>query len=412
MIKRKVFWLIFVTSVIWGSKLPGVTIPYIGTLFPLRIITFSFPFFVLLKSKIPSSLILKKACFSFGIMLLSGILTLFWTINISSALTSLIVYMTSFLIVIICIYFTRNKEDILYITKAYTLNIILIGIIGIYESFTGNYIFNFTIYDHYTRTYNLIGLYRPLVQFYNINDLAAFMVLSVPICFIAFEYSKSRLIKRITIFLLCVLVGFLSASRAAILGICILIILIVFKKLRLKNFVLHIIVFLIVNLLMLSFILLYFEEIMLFIIKEGRFLIWFNTLLVSSDYYFMGVGPGNSYYANFYNQHMPVSVYAVHNYLLELFCEFGIIGAGIFYLWIANLILENRRNMKFATANYRYMLNMSLVFIVLFVVLNIGPSSMSGMYFVWLNFGVSAAIINLVKTMVVCSEISIGVPGD
>lgn len=397
---KRIFWICFVTCSIWGSRLPGITIPFIGTLYPLRIFILLSPFFILLNyyHKWASCYIKikKNTYYFFGVILLYGILTLFWTINISAAITSLIVYITSFLVVIICIYLIKDEKDIIFIAKAYTLNVILICVIGIYESFTGNYIFNYTVYEHYTRTFNIIGLYRPLVFFNNINNLATFIVVSIPICFIAFENSRFKSIKRLFIFTLCTTVVFLIGSRAAILGSCLFVILFLFNKLRLKKIVSYMALLLIIIFSLLLFVASpYFESFILSIKDEARILIWINTLKVSADYFFMGVGPGNSYYMNLLNQYEDISgVYAVHNYLLELLVEFGVVGASCFIMWIVNLILGIRRNIKCATMSIKYMLNMFFIFIVLFILLSICSASMSGMYFIWLNFGIGLVIIN------------------
>jgi len=396
---QKLFWLLFVTSVIWGTSLPGIQIPILGTFYPLRIMLLLIfvGAFLFRKRLISNTVPAKRTYILWLIILFYGFLTVFWSIDQFVAISSQIIYITAFLVIFTCIAFVKDKIKLIIISKSYLINVWIIGLLSIYESFSGNFLYESGV--RYLNTYNTLGFNTPVLFFYNINNLATFMAISLPICFIASEHMKLKWLNKLTIFLLCTFVVFLIDSRAALIAIFIFLLLYLLFQFEFKK----ILIYLFLSLLVVQ----YFSDVIfqseVWEITNSvdsdniRIRIWTNTLMAASDTYFIGFGPGNGPIANNMFQYVNTEdIFAIHNYFLEILMELGFVGFICFNLWLF-LMFWGLNKMRKRKSNNRYIYNLLLIFIFQYLILSICASSITEMYFIWLIFGLCVASLNFPK---------------
>jgi len=315
-----------------------------------------------------------------------GGMTSLFSINVQSTVTSMIVYITSVICMMIGRKNARENNSIQMMANAFYVNVLVIGIIAIYESLTGNYIN--PSYDYYLSTYNVLGLYRPKTVFYNTNNLTVFLLLSLPLCMYAAEKWKHSTLLKILILLLSVCGIVLTGSRTGVAGLFIFAALIVYYKIySLKRTVVS---FLGILALCFSAVMLLISVLfgdnhgILLVSQEDRIPIWKAAFQACKNYYFMGAGPGTSAFVK-------GSLGDPHNYFLEILLEFGAVGLGVFCGILKSTILPSIR-MK-DTPGLFYL----KTFLLLFLICSICPSSMQGYYYVWIIFGILAAQKDLLK---------------
>lgn len=277
------------------------------------------------KGQIVRSSIIKKSNVCWAIIIIWGVILSF--VNG--------IVLTNFKILMWCLSFVTLPMMISYysqdyrIYKFFRIAVILaclpIGLLGIYEGISGHYVHE-TIAS-YAYTKSALGFYRPNTIFYNVNDNAIFCL----ICSIlAFYVEGTPRFKRITRFV-CLLVFGLNIimvdSRGAELGLVLFLVIYFYRSVKgLKRFLL------IATIIPVFFIGVNSFDYQTFFDIEGRVVIWSMSLDSLADTSYFGVGPGmisSINEARFIN----AEVVAVHNFLLEMFCDFGIVGLCVIVYW-------------------------------------------------------------------------------
>lgn len=331
-----------------------------------------------------------------AIFLIAGLVTLAWTIDVTTASGVWIDFLFLFIIVIVILDFVRDEQDMRIALTIYTLCAVSIALLGIYENITGQY-FHLTHVSYAART-NILGFHNSNTFFYNTNDMSSFVVAAIPVAFMCGNsYKSSRLLKVLFGLLLSMSVIF-NASRGAVLG------LIVFVALSLiirRKSTVNILVLLLCTVFMLIF-----AEVLAstmlgqFFIEEGesgRFAIWINTLNNLKDSLFLGVGPGCASVSNSINQVFSTSIFAVHNYFLQMLTEFGVFGFVALMSWFIYLYIRIQRNRgKFQgqilrTSNYE----LSALFV--FLAISITSSDMTNRPWIYVWFAILFAITKVLS---------------
>ena len=205
----------------------------------------------------------------------------------------------------------------------------LIALSGIYEGLTG-------IYYHETDATYLfakteLGFYRPNTIFYNVNDNAIFATL----CLLLSSFYPEKLkeywvVQLFSLFLFGANIIMVNSRGAILSTVAFLALSIIYYKFK-RNAMLLIIMSIIISLPFFSMILQseFFDD-------GGRNAIWAMSVksLVSSS--FMGVGPGEIAEVNS-RLNVMKNVVAVHNFVLEIICDYGIIGALGMLVWFYHL---------------------------------------------------------------------------
>lgn len=393
---EKTFILLFVTAAVWGSSIPGISV-----FFPLRSLTLVFLVLMLYKA-----LFLKKnpAIFShspdknaglrnttvitFVIMLAVGFITLYWAYSKTAVIIDLVTWFTSFFCIFMSLTYMGRRELLLLSARVYVINFIAIGAIGIYESFTGDY-FNL-MYEHYLNYRNVFGTYMPSSIMLNINNFAIFIVLSLPVCFIATDGLPAKQLLDYLLMLLGEVIILLTGCNTALILSCVVFAMYVFFH-RKRGWTLVVAAVLVaVALTSLSVVANVFNEIAGFSVgDEPRFAIWDNALGVSARYNFMGVGPGNSAIVNLiYKTNLQSVSVNNHNYLLTVLEEFGVVGCAAFCFWLWRLYA-----VSFGSFRKRYdsINKYFIIFLVIYLPSTVCMSTMVGYYYPWLIFGMLMA---------------------
>ena len=400
----KLFILFFMTSAVWGSSIDGIRLPVIGSLFPLRIAVLLFAVIVLFKTYIEKQKIMiiqtsgnrmsrfkNTTLYCGAAMMITGLITIYWAYDTGVVFVDLVTWFTSFITLAMCLFYLKSFDDVLFASRIYTLNFIIIGGIGIYESFTGDYYK--MVYDFYSRQKNFLGLYMPASTMININNFAMFMVLSLPICFIATQRLKGKSLLDMLLLVFSGFVTVLTGCNTALIVLCLVIALYAFYN-RTKKVSWVLIAAIIITLLIFGSIIgNIFNEIINFSVKdEPRFAIWKNAIEVAWRYKFMGIGPGNGDIINGLYAENRMNATTVHNYLLTAFEEFGIIGGGFFIYWVLKLIYNAFA--VYIETKHAWLKN-ALIFAIIFLPSTLCMSTMVGYYFVWAEFGILVALCDV-----------------
>ena len=330
---------------------------------------------------------ITKGCWL--LFLLSGMFTLLWTRDVETAMYSLIDFLVLYFIVITVLDYIQGKEELKLALLVYTLFSFLIAVMGIYENITGNH-FHMT-YESYSLGKNALGFYPSNTVFYNVNDMAAFIVTAMPINFICAENFKyPKVIKSISLMSLGMSIVF-SASRGALLALLIFIVfMLVVREKNIANVIL-LVIGLVVSGLIFIIVIDYLHSTFWgrFFLSEGgggRFDVWINTLNNAKDMIFMGVGPGCAAILNSVNQICETNLFAVHNYFIQIFAEFGMIGFLAISFWLMTLYCRIQKNREIKTTKICRISNYQLLALIMFLAISISPSDLTDKpwLYVWL----------------------------
>lgn len=314
---------------IYAWKIPSVEIPVYK---PICIVVFCIVVFYVFATKenrfIYSPLQVTYICW--GLVLTWGIILIPFTFQLGVNMDSITYIMAFIAMAGVFSYYSIIDGGIRRLLLCYIILSGAIGILGWYEAITGN-IINITPGSYYYKT-NFLGLHYPNTIFYNINDNAVFMTMSLFIAWLYTYQSKHRVWIRIVALIVYGGNIVLVDSRGALLA---MVAFFIIQTLETKNAkkILPLVLVLGVGLIAFSNVSLFAEG-----MKEtGRSLIWENTINNIKSSSFLGVGAGNIVYANRLSLISPVA--DVHNFFLELLADYGFIGFFSVILWYCILLV-------------------------------------------------------------------------
>jgi len=398
---NKLFIIFFITSAVWGTAIDGIPIPMLGTLFPLRIAVLLFGVILLFRTYVlkedivlyhgsprPTKILRNVTSATLIIMMICALMTLYWAYSSKRVIVDMIVWITSFMCIFMSLSFIKTKEDVILASRIFVINILIIGGIGIYESFTGDY-FDLS-YEYYLRQKNMFGLYKPASIMFNINNLSILLALSMPIAFIATTGMKGKLFWDFLLMAFAEFITVLTGCNTGLIILCVVLGMYLYMNRGKTSSLLLVIVVALIIIALGSMIGDIFSEIINFQAKnEPRFDIWRNSVAVAWRYKFMGVGPGNSLVVNdLYKVTKTAVVSLSHNYLLTVFEEFGIIAFGFFVWWLIRLIYSL---VDTYLKDKNDMIKYAIMFLIIFFPSSLCMSNMVGFYFYWAEIGIFMA---------------------
>lgn len=389
-LKFNYIWKTILFSIIFlllsfSSNLKGINLGFIE-LFPARIIVFGWLIYSIFSGKIREFSNLTSPMLIF---FLWGLLLTVINFNIQS-LTSLLVYMTSFITMLMYASFVNNEDDISCLCTAILLNLVIQALLGVRESFTGEYLY--VTYENYARQFNDFGLNMPKTAFFNVNNYAVYCILCLPfISMCKTTIFKTNIVSFLGYLLGCIAIIFTS-SRTGLLCIALYFLLYFYlniykrKNNELLKFFILITAFLLV--LIFSVYISQFIDLILpsgNVSEEDRLPIWRNYIAVCFNNFLIYGEPGRStaLLKNFVGNDIPP-----HCMFLEILVEYGIIGL-ICILYIIKTLKPNRKNNR--SIFYR---NVSSIFLCIFLICSICPSTMGGCYYLWAMFGIIYSLNN------------------
>lgn len=276
---------------------------------------------------------LKIAAYCWGIIFLWGCLLAlrrgFNSHHFDNLLWTVSVFLSCHVLSALMIF----KERRYWIYRFFIVVSLLIALSGVYEGLTGIFYHETDAVYLYQKT--ALGFYRPNTIFYNVNDNAIFATLCLILSSFypknpkrLFEYRVVRILSLVLFGANIIMVDSRGAELATVAFLALNFIFYRYKDNA--RFVL----------IMSGIIVLPFLSLILrseFLDDGGRWGIWVMSMRTLASTYFLGVGPGEIAWVNL-DQNVFADTYAVHNFILELFCDYGIIGFSALMVWLVYLI--------------------------------------------------------------------------
>mgnify|MGYP002422916626 CR=1 FL=1 len=340
-----------------------------------------------------------------------GMISLLWVKSVTDGLKYLsLLGMGMFFVFLIVMYF-QKLERLLAFYYIWMVMTVFLMIIGLYNHFTLHHLPSSTLYNgpQYKQHY-------PTSVFFNQNDFATFLSISFFFYAAFFKNVKNSYLKIAGLVLACcsVYLIFLTGSRASILGVIAGLLLYAFILLPrfLKKWVLVAAVCGFA-----AFAVLFAGKITnvvytLFLAPQtahdfseplpsnvARANLLKNAGHYVLDTYGFGVGVGNVPY---YLEHHAIfdtdQVVEVHNWLVEIMANFGVIMMlGYVTMYGYLMLLLYRFYKSRLTSRYKLLLEGLLAALISFLVSSISPSSMSNLYFHWVFLALVIATVNTLR---------------
>ncbi|WP_394186936.1 O-antigen ligase family protein [Metabacillus halosaccharovorans] len=402
--------LIFTISLgFFQSALFSVRIGPIS-LFPFRIlfiVLFIWFVFKLVTSKVNTSHLNGNVSIHLGFFIFwlgYSILSLIWVKSLSDAINYIFLLAVGVFIVYFTVLYLKNSFDYIYLFSAWILVLIIIIGIGLWNHFTLNHLSSSYIYSAPEHKRAI-----PTSVFYNQNDFASYLAISIYFLFAAFKYLKNYILKSICLLLIllsCYLM-YVTDSRASILAVVFGFLVLFFLYLPTKIKKLTIIATTLVGLFSS---ILFFNDILGFIggssssIQEDNSLnIRTNLLKNSVDFvtnsFGFGVGAGNAeYYMENLSIYPTQGVLNVHNWWIEILVNNGVL-VFVGYIILYLTILINLYSI-FKTVNNRLekmVCEALLGAFIAFIIASISPSSISNLNYHWILLAFAIGFIHVIK---------------
>lgn len=119
-----------------------------------------------------------------------GVFSIFWVENIYMWFRSNVILLILLLSILIFMNLIKKQEDILFYSKVWTYVVGFASLIGWLEIYTKKYYFTTSPY-----IYKYIVYKWPLFSFYNVNDYATYLVISIPIILIYLNFTDLKVQK-------------------------------------------------------------------------------------------------------------------------------------------------------------------------------------------------------------------------
>lgn len=331
---------------------------------------------------------LKATIFSWLTLAIWGAISFLWITKTGNEI-NYIIYNLIWVIASICLskYMKLDikKNKILFY---YCITATILSLMGLYTSITGHYFNDTHISYHYNL--NMFGLYKPNTIFYNINDNAVFMFSSIVILFLYTEEKKDNLMRIIGTVIFAsniILVDSRGIELALIIFFAIYFISTrsISAKKKMQIFIL-----------VFTLIIIFGNKIInLSIFKSGvsdsaRISIINMSLRSLKQTHYLGVGPGNISTVN--STLNKAETYDTHNFFLEIFCDYGIIGAIAIIVWYVVLLktaYKYRKNERNSSIILALLISMLCAFVV--------SSSVIGKSWIACFFGIVVSILNNIE---------------
>lgn len=337
-----------------------------------------------------------------------ALLSLLWAVDKNRAILNIIFLNTGILCVFLIVYYFKDINSMNRIFKIWLIAFIIMIGIGIWEILTGNHLPG----SKYSDLQNYYFRYLPVAVFYNTNDFATFISISLPIILIGI----SQIIKSLkwyvgaAVFIIAIYVLANTQSGANIVAV---ILEMSFWFLILQKGIsrIKIIVFaLLASLLIFSF----YSDIAQTALNKvtvqlntiptdlaegaNRKSLYLNGLHFAIESYGFGVGAGN---VEYYMENSPIyftHAIDMHNWFLEILVNYGIlvfIGYLFLYFGLLRSLYQIYRKTKFP--QYKLAAQGLLVSMVGFSVASLSSSSIISFIPQWLLFGCALALINIAR---------------
>jgi teichuronic acid biosynthesis protein TuaE len=340
-----------------------------------------------------------------------SVISLAWAPSKGDAIRDIIFLFMSVLLIFFFTYYIKNETDL---KKVYNIWLAVLGIliiIGFWEHLTGNHL-------SVSRNYNEIRSWRmfiPTGVFFNPNDYATFLALSIPFGIAIFRYCKRKCILLFSLLIVASSLYLLvtTGSRANIIGFVfefIFIFLFLMNINKKTKFIIFLVCFLALFVLfppgnyLQHFLNSIVEELISIgyqaSLMEGSVGIRVNLVKNGLNFLYktagFGVGAGNAeYYMANYSQYYTAGILNPHNWWLEILVNYGVVvffGYVLFYIGIIRNLWKIYQNNLLKVE--KMICEALLVSLVGFFFASISSSSIMAFKPQWLLFAFALSFIN------------------
>ena len=398
-------WTIFFIFVHMTASLPGITIPGIGSLYPLRLCLPFMVVFVLANERSYGKYRMQflDLCIMFAIMLVYALFSLLWAYDVVVGIKQLTNLLFCFMLAIVVMRNIRSRRDFenMIVINMYILFAVMF--LGIVESILDVHLFApewNKLYPNYP-----LKLAYPVVFYGNPNDMIFVLFLFMPFIMAVTKnrYTvqnggyKYGLFLRILYVLLYIILSYLASCRMGMLliPVAVYVNILLLKDKRPAMIVTTALLIGIVALLAID------AQNVLAIANKAmgpRLIIWANILKNAKYYYFMGTGIGNCYFPIEGIEYIENYISNPHNFFLEIFAEYGIIVFIMFMIWFINVIRSNCKTYKNCNdVRLKRIKKASLKFFLYFILTCVMCSSITALVQFWLVIAFILASIDLTE---------------
>ena len=323
-----------------GASLPIVNLPGIGTLYLFRIaVPFLFLWMIVRRKRFERSLRdLLQMMIAWSVW---GVFSLLWSFDRTNSIQGIFNICFCFVWVLWLASFVRTVNLYDNMLTAFVVFIVICTLLGIYEVFSGDYIF--AVQSGVESVITSIGKHYPVTVFYNPNDFMVFVAASIPMVF----YLANKKIKnKHLIFIIdigyvlfsCVMMLLADCRMGFVVVPFIVLVWLISKKWDVRFYKV-----VILGVIVGAVILIVSPNVLGLIASEARWEIWSDALYNLKESFFLGTGIGN---ANF---HLPGHIYksnltATHFWFIQVLAEIGPIGFLFVAKWYIRSILRVKKS--------------------------------------------------------------------
>ena len=297
----------------------------------------------------------------------------------------------------------NNTNTFISIIRVVVVLAGFLGVLGIYESLTGNYYFLDESSLEWYRDSSLLqkatNFREPITVFANPNNYALFLYYAVAYTFLLIFLEKNFFIKYIYILILsiCIFSIFITLSRSVFLGLIIfcsslLFLLIQKGSIRIKKRALKIalLIFAFLFFLLLKYAYFIYDLIVFDISSDGgsdylRQNLIYNGFTFLYESFFLGIGLGNiEFYMKFKSIYDVGSITNIHNWWMELLVSSGVFIFSYFLFLFLITFFKSINRINFRLSEDLFWINCIFASLQLgFIIASIGPSSLIGCEWFW-----------------------------
>lgn len=350
-----------------------------------------------------------RAYFNFFIIwIIYAFISIIWAESKVDSIRNIIFLFMGISLAFFATYYFKQKKDLIILFWMWIFFIWCLILIGYWEHFSGNHLPSSRLYGGR----DIWLWHRPTGFFYNPNDYATFLAISIPFMLGLIRYAKSRLLKFsgiigiIAAFYLIVITG----SRANIIAVCIevavLLLFLTNLKQKIKTFFIALIICIVLRaILPLNLLsLLISIELKSFTshteTRVGSLSIRKNLAINCIDFLYptagLGVGAGNvEYWMENYAHHNTKGIVNAHNWWLEILTNYGIIIFVWYILIYKRFLIDAWHCWKKSITRSDLLISETLLLSVVgFIVACISSSSVMAFEPNWMLFSFVIASIN------------------
>jgi len=348
-----------------------------------------------------------------------AIFSVLWALDRMAAVKQIVFLFMGVSVIFFVVYFLRNEKDLWDLYRIWLFVVVVLLPIGLWEVWTGKHLKVSNLYGYQPESIvRQYKVFMPSTVFYNPNDFAFFLVLSIPFVFMWIKYTKKKPLQIIGGILLLIMIYLLlmTYSRASYIAIILELVFFFVFLLKFKHKIRFITAIVGGSL---PVIVLYYQQIKQFVdlfieqifsltskysLTTGSVFVRIN--LIKNALFFLwktagfGVGAGNvEYWMRNFSLYNTRGILNLHNWWIEILTNYGVVifvGYVIFYLSLLRGLYKIYINER--EADIRMISGALLLSLVGFSIASISSSSIMSLRPQWFLFAFALAFVNYEKT--------------